>query len=102
MEPVSLTELARLASLMAAVYAAGAGLVLLLAPAEVWSWPHPVAAVGARAHAVLESGAVDALLVVAANALYDARRLAHTVREFGRDVAALLILLTTSPRGAMA
>ena len=98
MEPLTLAELARLASLMTAVYAAGAGLVLLLAPAEVWERPHPVAAV----RSALESGAADSLLIVAANALYSLRTVAAASREFARDVAALLILLCTSPKGELA
>ena len=97
MEPLSLVELVRLASLMTAVYAAGAGLVLLLAPAEVWSWPHPVATV----RSALESGAVDPLLIAIANVLYGLHAAAAATREFGRDAAALLILLCTSPKGAM-
>ncbi len=98
MEPLSLAELVRWASLMTAVYAAGAGVVLLLAPAEVWAWPHPVAAV----RRALESGVFDPLLIAVANALYDARAGVAAFREFGRDAAALLILLCTSPKGAMA
>ena len=42
------------------------------------------------------------VLVFVANALYSLRAVAAGSREFGRDAAALLILLTTSPKGAMA
>ncbi|MER6534376.1 hypothetical protein ABT215_11295 [Streptomyces sp900105755] len=98
MEPITVAELLRMASLMTAVYAAGAGLVLLLAPAEVWSWPHPVAAV----RSALESGAVDLLLIAVANVMFAARAAAAVSREFARDVAALFVLLTTSPKGELA
>lgn len=89
----SLAELARIAALMTGVYAALAAPVLLLAPAEVWAWPRPVAAVSSQVHAVLEAGAVDPLLILVA-----------TVRAAARDAvlnaAALVLLLTTSPKGA--
>ena len=63
----------------------------------------------------LESGRLDPLLIAVANAKFDVRtgaRLvraaacaaacaaAHASREAFRDAAALLILLTTSPKGA--
>lgn len=98
MEPITLAELLRMASLMTAVYAAGAGLVLLLAPAEVWERPHPLVA----ARSVLESGVFDLLLIAVANVLFAARAAAAVSREFARDVAALFVLLTTSPKGELA
>lgn len=51
---------------------------------------------------VLESGRLDLLLIAVADAKYDVREAVHASREAGRDLAALLILLTTSPKGAMA
>lgn len=46
-------------------------------------------------HALLESGRLDSLLIVVGPAL-------HAARESFRDLAALLLLLTTRPKGALA
>lgn len=51
---------------------------------------------------LVESGRVDLLLIAVADAKCDARAAVHASREACRDLAALLILLTTSPKGAMA
>lgn len=110
MEPVSLVELARLASLMTAVYAAGGGLVLLLAPAEVWAWPHPVAAVRSALESVAgwarpvlwditRAEAAYPLWRAWDNAPFVARR---AVRDAALTAPALLILLCTSPKGELA
>ena len=48
-----------------------------------------------------ESGRAIPVLLVVGPLLHDARQLLHASREFGRDAAALLILLCTSPKGAM-
>jgi hypothetical protein len=50
----------------------------------------------------VESGRLDLLLIAVADAKYDVRQAVHASREACRDAAALLILLTTSPKGAMA
>ena len=50
----------------------------------------------------VESGRLDLLLIAVADAKYDVREAVHASREACRDLAALLILLTTSPKGAMA
>jgi hypothetical protein len=50
----------------------------------------------------VESGRMDVLLIAVADAKYDARAAVHASREAFRDVAALLILLTTSPKGQLA
>lgn len=50
---------------------------------------------------LVESGRVDLLLIAVADAKYDVREAVHASREACRDLAALLILLTTSPKGAM-
>lgn len=50
----------------------------------------------------IESGRLDLLLIAVADAKYDVREAVHASREACRDLAALLILLTTSPKGAMA
>jgi hypothetical protein len=49
----------------------------------------------------VESGRLDLLLIAVADAKYDVRVAVHASREACRDVAALLILLTTSPKGAL-
>lgn len=51
---------------------------------------------------LVESGRVDLLLIAVADAKYDARAAVHASRETCRDAAALVLLLTTSPKGAMA
>jgi hypothetical protein len=50
---------------------------------------------------VVESGRVDVLLIAVADAKCDVRAAVHASREAFRDAAALLILLTTSPKGAL-
>ena len=101
MEPVSLAEWAQMAFLSAAVYAAVMSPLLFLGGAEVWAWPRPLVAAVDRVHAVVESGAVDPLLIVVGPVWASARAVAAIAREFARDAAALLILLCTSPKGAM-
>lgn len=51
---------------------------------------------------LVESGRVDLLLIAVADAKYDVRQAVHASREACRDLAALLILLTTSPKGQLA
>lgn len=51
---------------------------------------------------LVESGRLDLVLIAVADAKYDVREAVHVSREACRDLAALLILLTTSPKGAMA
>jgi len=48
-----------------------------------------------------ESDRALPVLIAVANALYGVRAVAGGFREFGRDAAALLILLTTAPKGAL-
>lgn len=50
----------------------------------------------------LESGRLDLVLIAVADAKYDVREAVHASREACRDAAALLILLTTSPKGQLA
>ncbi len=50
---------------------------------------------------VLESGRLDLLLIAVADAKYDVREAAHASREACRDAAALLLLLTTTPKGQL-
>lgn len=50
----------------------------------------------------VESGRMDLLLIAVADAKHDVRVAVHASREACRDVAALLILLTTSPKGQLA
>lgn len=82
-------------SLAVALYAACSAPYFLLVDAERWVWPRPVAAVRSVVWGVSRSEAVYPLLRE-----WDTAR--HTVREFGRDAAALIVLLTTSPKGSMA
>ena len=50
---------------------------------------------------VLESGRLDLLLIAVADAKYDVRQAVHASREACRDAAALLLLLTTTPKGQL-
>lgn len=50
---------------------------------------------------LVESGRLDLLLIAVADAKYDVRAAVHASREVCRDAAALLILLTTSPKGQL-
>lgn len=50
----------------------------------------------------VESGRLDLLLIAVADAKYDVREAVHASREACRDLAALLILLLTSPKGQLA
>ncbi|MFJ4624295.1 hypothetical protein [Streptomyces sp. NPDC088812] len=87
----TLAEWAAFLSLGAGIPAAVSVPYFLLVDAECWAWPRPLVTVVDRA---VRSEALYLLLRE-----WDTAR--HTVREFCRDAAALLILLTTSPKGAM-
>jgi hypothetical protein len=64
----------------------------LLVDMEVWRWPRPLVAAVDR---VLGTVPGARLVVAASNA-------PQAARDFYRDAAALALLLTTSPKGAMA
>jgi hypothetical protein len=91
-------EWLQMVSLAAGLYAAVSSPYFLLVDAEVWAWPRPLTAAVDRARPV-------AWDVVRSEAVYPLWRewdnARHTVREFGRDAAALVLLLTTSPKGAL-
>lgn len=77
--------------LAAALYAAVSVPFFLLVDAEVWLWPRPLTAAVDR---VLGTDAGARLVVAVFNTTAAAR-------DFCRDTAALLILLLTSPKGAL-
>lgn len=77
--------------LAASLYAAVSAPYFLLVEAEVWSWPRPLVAAVDRALATVPG---TRLVVAVSNA-------PAAAREFCRDAAALAILLTTSPKGAL-
>ena len=91
----SLAEWLQMLSLAVGLYGSVSVPYFLAVDAEQWSWPHPLTAARIAAWDVARSEAVYLLLRE-----WDTFR--HLCREFGRDVAALLILLLTSPKGAMA
>jgi hypothetical protein len=89
-------EWAQMVSLAVALYASASVPYFLAVDADLADFdPRPALS------RVVESGRVDLLLIAVADAKYDARRAVHASREVCRDVAALLILLTTSPKGAL-
>lgn len=83
----SLAEWAAFLSLGLAVWAVEAAVIWLIADAESLDPRRPVAR-------VLDSGRLDPLLILVGPLLAAAR-------ESVRDAAALLILLTTTPKGAL-
>lgn len=100
-------------SLSVGLYAAVSAPYFLLVEAEVWAWPRPVTAAVGRARSSLETGRLELLWQAAIHVGHDvnwaigsgqrsARQTCHASREACRDAVALLILLTTSPKGAMA
>ncbi|MDX3575918.1 hypothetical protein [Streptomyces sp. FL07-04A] len=85
-------------SLAVALYAACSSPYFLLVEAEVWLWPRPlVAAVDRVSVAVWDAARSDAVYPLWRE--WDNAR--HATREFCRDAAALALLLTTSPKGAL-
>lgn len=81
----------------------GIWFVLAFAGADV-DYFDPRPAVRRASHAVrlaVESGAWDGQLIAVANIKHAARTAAHPSAEALRDAAALLLLLTTSPKGAL-
>lgn len=77
--------------LAVSLHAAWSAPMLLLADAECFAWPRPVLAACDRLLATVPG---TRLVVAVSNVSVRAR-------EFGRDAAALLILLCTSPKGAL-
>lgn len=86
----SAAEWAQMVSLAISVHAALSCPWLLLVEADHWAWPRPLSAAADR---VLATQPVCRLLIGWCNAR-------HAVAEAGRDVAALVLLLTTSPKDA--
>ena len=83
-------EWAQMVSLAVGMYAAASAPYFLLVDADLADFnPQPALAW------VVESGALDPLLIVIGPAWV-------AIRETYRDAAALALLLTTSPKGAMA
>jgi len=82
-------------SLAVGVYASASAPYFLLVDAECWAWPRPLAAVERSADRLLAT-VPGTRLVMAAHRVHTASR------DVCRDAAALLILLLTSPKGAMA
>jgi hypothetical protein len=87
----TLAEWAAFLSLGLSMASAATVPFVLLVEADYWAWPNwrPLA------HRVTESDRLDPLLLVVGPAW-------AAVCDAARDLAALLILLTTSPKGAMA
>jgi hypothetical protein len=84
-------------SLAVALYASASVPYFLLVDAEEWAWPRPQADVCRVRALVWDVSRSDAAYPLLRG--WDNAR--HTVRESCRDAAALLILLTTSPKGAL-
>jgi hypothetical protein len=87
----TLAEWAAFLSLGLSMASAMAVPFVLLVEADHWAWPN----LQPLAHRVTESGRVDPLLLVVGPAWAAAC-------DAARDLAALIVLLTTSPKGAMA
>ena len=88
-----------------ALYASVSVPHFLLVDAEVWAWPRPLVAVERVKPIVWDvarSEAVYPLLREWDNAKHSVSRACRPSREALRDAAALALLLTTSPKGAMA
>lgn len=107
----SLAEWAAFVSLGVSVHAAFSAPYFLLVDADLVDFdPRPAVrrAVYAvrlavyRLRLAVESGAWDGQLIAVANTMHAARTAVHPSAEAVRDAVALLILLTTSPKGAMA
>jgi hypothetical protein len=98
MHTTTASEWAQMVSLAVGIYAAASAPYFLLVDAEVWRWPRPLVVAVDRARPLVwdavRSDAVYPLLREWDNAR-------HAVRELWRDAAALVLLLTTSPKGAL-
>lgn len=79
-------------SLAVSLYAACSSPYFLFVDMEVWRWPRPLTAAVDR---VLGTVPGTRLVVAVSN-------VPQAARDFCRDAAALALLLTTSPKGAMA
>ena len=95
----SAAEWAQMVSLSVGLYAACSAPYFLLVEAEVWAWPRPVVAAVDRVKPVVWSAARSGPVYPLLREWDNAR---HLVCEACRNAVALLILLTTSPKGAMA
>lgn len=95
----SLAEWLQMLSFAVGLHASCSVPYFLTVDTEVWAWPRPVLAASARARLaawdISRSEAVYPLLREWDNAR-------HLVCEACRDAVALVVLLTTSPKGAMA
>ncbi|MGW0577306.1 hypothetical protein ACWD25_15315 [Streptomyces sp. NPDC002920] len=87
----SLVEWAQMVSLAVSLYAAVSAPYFLLVDAEVWAWPRPLTAAVDR---VLATRPGTRLVVAASN-------IPAAARDLYRDAAALVLLLTTAPKGAL-
>lgn len=86
-------------SLSVGLYAACSAPYFLLVEAEVRSWPRPVVAAVDRVKPVVWSAARSASVYPLLREWDNVR---HFICEACRDAVALVVLLTTSPKGAMA
>ncbi|MFE2311612.1 hypothetical protein ACFXC8_00175 [Streptomyces sp. NPDC059441] len=91
-------------SLGLSLTSAAAAPYLLLVDADRWAWPLPLTAAVDHAKPVVwdatRSEVAYPLLREWANARHIVRQTGRTSREACRDAAALVLLLTTSPKGA--
>ncbi|QDN57338.1 hypothetical protein [Streptomyces sp. S1D4-20] len=74
---------------------------VLLIDADHFAWPRPLTAAVERVQVAAWSGSLDPLLREWGNARHVVRQTGRASREACRDAAALIVLLTTSPKGAM-
>jgi hypothetical protein len=98
MTAASPAEWAQMVSLSVGLYAAASAPYFLLVDAERWAWPRPLTAAVDAARPVVWDGVRSEAVYPLLREFDNAR---HTVRELGRDAAALVLLLTTSPKGAL-
>jgi hypothetical protein len=93
-------------SLGVSLTSAAASPFLLLVDADHFAWPQPLTAAVDRAKPVVwgatRSESAYPLLREWDNARHIVRQTGRVSREVCRDAAALIVLLTTSPKGAMA
>lgn len=86
-------------SLSVGLYAAVSAPYFLLVEADYLAWPRPVTAAVDRARPVVWTAVRSAPVYPLLREWDNAR---HLVCEACRDAVALVVLLTTSPKGAMA
>jgi hypothetical protein len=101
----TVAEWAAFLSLGLSMASATASPYLLLVDADHFAWPQPVTAAVDRAKPVVwdatRSEVAYPLLREWDNARHIVRQTGRSSREACRDAAALIVLLTTSPKGAL-